>query len=54
MCFTEGGSGLTCKHCTVLERLAMDKHSILFQTFVNYRQKKSYNISPGVYVFANI
>jgi len=40
------GSGLTCKHCTRLERLARDKRSCLLRTFVNYGRKKFYNIGP--------
>ncbi len=33
-------------HWTRLERLARDKHSSLLQKFVNYGQKKFYNIGP--------
>jgi hypothetical protein len=39
ICFTRIGSGLIG-----LERLARDKLSSLFQTFVNYSGKKFYNI----------
>jgi hypothetical protein len=33
------GSCLTCKHYTILERLARDEHSSLLQEFVNYNCK---------------
>jgi hypothetical protein len=46
MCFTWVGSWLTHKHYTILERLAGDKHSSLFQKFVAYDCKKFYNIGP--------
>jgi hypothetical protein len=42
--FTRVGSGLTHEHWTRLERPVKDKHSSLFQTFVNYVRKKFYNI----------
>jgi hypothetical protein len=47
-CFTEVGSGLTNNHYTRLERLVRDKHSSLLRKFVNYGQKKFYNIGPRV------
>jgi hypothetical protein len=37
---------LTHKHCTRVKRLAMDKHSNLIQTFVNYGRKKL-TLGPG-------
>ncbi len=44
--FTWVGSGLTCNHYTRMDRLARDKHSSLLRKFVNYGQKKFYNIGP--------
>ncbi len=38
--------GSTRKHKTKLERLARDKHSSLLRKFVNYGNKKFYNIDP--------
>jgi hypothetical protein len=43
-------SGRLClshKHLIRLAMLAKDKHSGLLQAFVNYGQKKFYNIGPG-------
>jgi hypothetical protein len=40
--------GLSHKHYTRLEKLAGDKDSCLLQKFVNYRNKKFYNIRRGV------
>jgi hypothetical protein len=45
-CFTWVFSCLTCKHYTILERLARDKHSSLVQKIVTYGCKKFYNIGP--------
>jgi hypothetical protein len=45
-CFTWVGSCLTCKHYTILERLARDKHSSLFRKFATYGCKKFCNIGP--------
>jgi hypothetical protein len=44
MCFTQVGSGLTCKHYTRLERFARDTRSSLLRKSANYGQKKIYNI----------
>jgi hypothetical protein len=44
--FNRVGSCFTNRHETRLERLAMDKHSSLLRTFVNYGHKKLYNIGP--------
>jgi hypothetical protein len=54
--FNRVGSCFTNRHYTKLERLAMDKHSSLLRTFVNYGRKKFYNIGPSfsVKVFSNI
>jgi hypothetical protein len=38
--------GLAHKHYIRMERLDRDKHSSLLQKFVNYKQKKVYNIGP--------
>jgi hypothetical protein len=46
MCFTQVGSGLTCKHQTRLDSLARDKHSSLIRKIVNYDRKKFYRIGP--------
>ncbi len=40
------GSGFTCKHETMLERLTRDKHSSLLQKSVNYGRKKFYSTGP--------
>jgi hypothetical protein len=40
------GSGLTCKHKTILEMLAWDNYSSLFQKSVNYSCKTFYTIGP--------
>jgi hypothetical protein len=37
-CSTQVGSGLTRNHDTRLERLARDKNSSLFDTFVSYEE----------------
>ncbi len=42
--FTWVGSGLTNKHQSKLEKLAIDKHSSLLQKFVTYGRKKFYNV----------
>ena len=47
-CFTREGSGLTCKHYTRLEKLAMDKHPSLLQKSVNYGQKSFITLAPGL------
>ncbi len=48
--FTQVSSCLTHNHYTNLEKLAKDKHSSLFQTFVKYGRKKFYKIGPwGLY-----
>jgi len=39
-----GSKGLTNKHETKLERPAVEKHSSLLQTFINYGLEKFYNI----------
>ncbi len=46
-CLTWASSGFTRKNYT-LERLAMEKHSILLRTFLNYGIKEFYNVGPGV------
>ncbi len=46
MRFTRVGSGLTRKHSTRLKKIASNKHSSLFQKFINYGGKKFYNIAP--------
>ncbi len=46
ICFTQIGSDLTYKQQTRLETPAMNKHSSLLQTIVNYGFKKIYNIGP--------
>ncbi len=38
------GSGLTGKHYTRLERLAIDKNTSLLRTFINYGRKKLYTL----------
>jgi hypothetical protein len=38
------------KHWPMLERPAMDKHSSLLRTFVNYERKKVFNFETGVKV----
>ncbi len=43
---TWGGSGLTYKPYTRLERLAREKHSSFLRKFVNYGRKKFNNIGP--------
>jgi hypothetical protein len=45
-CSTVIGFGLTCKHLTMLEKLAEDKKSRLLHIFVNYGRIKFYNIGP--------
>jgi hypothetical protein len=45
-CFTWVGSCLTCKHYTILERLARDEHYSLLQIFVNCDRKILLNIGP--------
>ncbi len=46
-CSTLGQAlGLAHKQQTRLEKFARDKHSSLLQKFVNYEQKKFYNIGP--------
>ncbi len=45
-CFTQLGSGLTCKQKTKLERFARDKRSSLLQKFVTCGIKKFDNIGP--------
>ncbi len=42
----EKAPGLAHKHQTKLERLAKNKHSSLLRKFVNYEEKKFYNIGP--------
>jgi hypothetical protein len=39
-CSTRVDSGLNHKHYIMLERLATDKHSILFGPFVSWEEKK--------------
>ncbi len=40
----------SCKHYTILEKLARDEHSSLLQKIVTYGCKKFYNIGPwGLY-----
>jgi hypothetical protein len=41
---------LTHKRWPMLEKPAMDKHSSLLRTFVNYERKKVCNFGPGVKV----
>jgi hypothetical protein len=53
MCFTWVGSGHTCKHLAKLETLAMNIHTSLLQTLVNYKSKKLYNIGPRSGSFIN-
>ncbi len=38
----------TYKHCTILEKLAKDKHSSLIQKFITYANKTFYNIGSRV------
>ncbi len=45
--FTEVGSGLTCKHLTRLEMLAMDNHYSLLPKIVNYL-KRYVTLASGV------
>ncbi len=45
-CFNQVGARFTCKQYTRLERLARAKQSSLLQIFVNYGQKKFYEIGP--------
>ncbi len=45
-CFTQVGSGLTCKQLTKLKRFARNKCSSFLQKFVTYDRKKFYNIAP--------
>ncbi len=47
--FTQVASGLSCKHQTRLERLAMDKHSSLLRKSVNYGRKSFIVQPPGVF-----
>jgi hypothetical protein len=42
-----GSLGITCKHEPRLERFAVDKHSSLIQTLVNYARKKHCNVGPS-------
>jgi hypothetical protein len=42
----KGGSGLTHKHCTRLERPAMENLSSLFGSFVNYKEKSVVYTAP--------
>jgi hypothetical protein len=44
MCSTRVSSDLTCKHYARLERLARDKNSSLFRSFVKYDCKKLYKV----------
>jgi hypothetical protein len=44
LCSTRVGCGLTCKHYARLERLARDKNSSLFRSFVKYGFKKLYMV----------
>ncbi len=46
-CFARVGSDLTCKHHNKLERRVRDKHSSLFQKFVNCSCKKLNYIGPN-------
>jgi hypothetical protein len=46
MVLHSGSPGLTRKHWTRLERLAMDKHSGLLQKFVNYSRNNIYDTGP--------
>ncbi len=49
-CFNRVGSFFKNRHYIRLERLAMDKHSSLLRTILNYGCKKFYNIGPrGLY-----
>ncbi len=42
--------GVTHKHKAKLERLARDKHSILFGPYVNYYKRKSFiTLAPEAY-----
>ncbi len=53
-CSTLGRApGLTHKHLTILERLAMDKHSSLLQKVVNYDRKKFYMVGSWVVLELN-
>jgi hypothetical protein len=45
--FNRVASCFANRHLTRLERLAVDEHSSLLPKFVNYREKKFYNIGPG-------
>jgi hypothetical protein len=47
-CFIWLSSSLAYKQQTRLERLFTDKHASLLRKFVNYGQKKFYNIGPRV------
>jgi hypothetical protein len=44
--FIGEATGLTPKSYTTHERSAREKHSSLFQTFINYSCKKLYDIGP--------
>ncbi len=46
--FHSGGSGLTQKHYSMLERPARDQYSSLLQIFVIYSRKILYNIGPWI------
>ncbi len=52
-CFICIGSSITSKYQTSLERLARDKHSSVLRKFVNYGQKKFYNIGPRSQFYKN-
>jgi hypothetical protein len=41
---------LTSPTKTRLERLARNRHSSLLQKFINYGEKKFYNIGPWLYL----
>ncbi len=54
MCSTRVGSGLTCKHYARLERLARDKNSSLFRSFVKYDCKKLYKVFSLMKLFTSL
>ncbi len=49
-CLTWGGSGLTSKYLTRLERLPRDNHSSLLRKSVNYNRKTFYSTGTRVNV----
>ncbi len=51
-CSTQAVSGLNCKHCIKLEKLARDEHSSLFGPFVNYATFLTW--TPGIITLVSI